>query len=226
MESCTLVSGKYLRKLKVHLVVYSVLSIEWRSSVFFIISFVWHTHMFNYCSHHWALVNNVLPLLLPSNVMLKFFCSIHVKMGNSFKKAIFDDNVSEGLVTWAQNARRRRGKNTTNADSGASSVDGRYGGAIQMTNAWTADKIIYVNKEKTCASQYPVATFNNRIVHAFVVMLHLNIIKLCFICASSLWCSSGVFQFLANGYFSNSVSFFLASIMLYYILKWFKVQRY
>ncbi|XP_025803387.1 MLO-like protein 1 [Panicum hallii] len=56
-------------------------------------------------------------------------------MGNSFKKAIFDDNVSEGLVHWAQNARRRKGKNTTNAEVGGSSVDGKYGGAIQMTNA-------------------------------------------------------------------------------------------
>ncbi|CAN6171544.1 unnamed protein product [Urochloa humidicola] len=55
-------------------------------------------------------------------------------MGNSFKKAIFDDNVSEGLVNWAQKARRRKGKKTENAEGG-SSVDGRYGGAIQMTDA-------------------------------------------------------------------------------------------
>jgi len=56
-------------------------------------------------------------------------------MGNSFKKAIFDNNVSEGLVNWAQNARRRKGKDTINAEVASSSVDGRYGGAIQMTNA-------------------------------------------------------------------------------------------
>jgi len=56
-------------------------------------------------------------------------------MGNSFKKAIFDNNVSEGLVNWAQNARRRKGKDTINAEVAGSSVDGRYGGAIQMTNA-------------------------------------------------------------------------------------------
>ncbi|CAN6197398.1 unnamed protein product [Urochloa humidicola] len=55
-------------------------------------------------------------------------------MGNSFKKAIFDDNVSEGLVNWAQKARRRKGKKTENAEGG-SSVDGRYGGTIQMTDA-------------------------------------------------------------------------------------------
>ena len=67
--------------------------------------------------------------------MLKLFCSLHVKMGNSFKKAIFDNNVSEGLVNWAQNARRRKGKNATNPEVGVSSVDGRYGGDIQMTNA-------------------------------------------------------------------------------------------
>lgn len=77
--------------------------------------------------HH---ANSVLPLHL-----LKSFRSLYVKMGTSFKKAIFDDNVSEGLVNWAQKARRRKGKNTTIADMGASSVDGRYGGDIQMTNA-------------------------------------------------------------------------------------------
>nr|CAB3452504.1 unnamed protein product [Digitaria exilis] len=56
-------------------------------------------------------------------------------MGNSFKKAIFDDNVSEGLVNWAQNARRRKGKKTTSSEAGDSSVDGRYGGSVQMANA-------------------------------------------------------------------------------------------
>ncbi|RCV10243.1 hypothetical protein SETIT_2G096800v2 [Setaria italica] len=80
------------------------------------------------------LVISVISQLLCGYSTLPLYAIVS-HMGNSFKKAIFDDNVSEGLVTWAQNARRRKGKNTTNADSSASSVDGRYGGAIQMTNA-------------------------------------------------------------------------------------------
>ena len=59
-----------------------------------------------------------------------------MKMGNSFNKAIFDDNVSEDLVNWAQSARRRKGKNkTNNADVATSSTDERHGGSVQMTDA-------------------------------------------------------------------------------------------
>ncbi|XP_039834335.1 MLO-like protein 1 [Panicum virgatum] len=57
-------------------------------------------------------------------------------MGSSFNKAIFDDNVSEDLVNWAQSARRRKGKNkTNNADVATSSTDERHGGSVQMTDA-------------------------------------------------------------------------------------------
>jgi mlo protein len=64
-------------------------------------------------------------------------CSLLIiKMGSSFNKAIFDDNVSEDLVNWAQSARRRKGKNkTNNADMATSSTDERHGGAVQMTDA-------------------------------------------------------------------------------------------
>ncbi|WVZ62555.1 hypothetical protein U9M48_012293 [Paspalum notatum var. saurae] len=54
-------------------------------------------------------------------------------MGSSFKKAIFDDNVSEDLVNWAQSARRRKGNNKTSADTANSSADERHGGVVQMT---------------------------------------------------------------------------------------------
>ena len=57
-------------------------------------------------------------------------------MGSSFNKAIFDDNVSEDLVNWAQSDRRRKGKNkTNNADVATSSTDERHGGSVQMTDA-------------------------------------------------------------------------------------------
>jgi mlo protein len=50
-----------------------------------------------------------------------------VKIGSSFKKGMFDENISEGLATWAQNARRR---GTT------PSVTSEEGAEIQMTNTW------------------------------------------------------------------------------------------
>ncbi|TVU39832.1 hypothetical protein EJB05_13272, partial [Eragrostis curvula] len=56
-------------------------------------------------------------------------------MGSSFKKAIFDENVSVGLVNWAQSARERKGKSKTNEDVAGSSMDGRSGSAVQMTSA-------------------------------------------------------------------------------------------
>ncbi|KAF8731758.1 hypothetical protein HU200_015692 [Digitaria exilis] len=80
------------------------------------------------------LVISVVSQLLCAYSTLPLYAIVS-HMGNSFKKAIFDDNVSEGLVNWAQNARRRKGKKTTNSETGDSSVDGRYGGSVQMTNA-------------------------------------------------------------------------------------------
>ncbi|KAI4974298.1 hypothetical protein ZWY2020_047578 [Hordeum vulgare] len=56
-------------------------------------------------------------------------------MGNSFKKSIFDENVAEGLVNWAENARRRRRMpNKTTIDVGSSPVDEAQGGTSQMVN--------------------------------------------------------------------------------------------
>jgi mlo protein len=53
-----------------------------------------------------------------------------MKMGSSFKKAMFDENISEGLANWAQNARQRKRMPATNL--GDSSPDGE---GIQMVNA-------------------------------------------------------------------------------------------
>ena len=64
-----------------------------------------------------------------------FVCSLLIKMGSSFNKAIFDDNVSEDLANWAQSARRRNKRNKTNVDAANSSIDERHGGVVQMTNA-------------------------------------------------------------------------------------------
>jgi hypothetical protein len=49
-----------------------------------------------------------------------------MKMGGSFKKGMFDQNISEGLATWAQNARKRRRTPPVTSEEGAE---------IQMANA-------------------------------------------------------------------------------------------
>jgi mlo protein len=56
-------------------------------------------------------------------------------MGTSFKKSIFDDNVTEGLVNWAEKARRRkRISNKTTLCAANSPIDEANSGEIQMHN--------------------------------------------------------------------------------------------
>ncbi|XP_044961622.1 MLO-like protein 1 isoform X2 [Hordeum vulgare subsp. vulgare] len=80
---------------------------------------------------------------LAISVVSQFLCgystlplyAIVSHMGNSFKKSIFDENVAEGLVNWAENARRRRRMpNKTTIDVGSSPVDEAQGGTSQMVN--------------------------------------------------------------------------------------------
>ena len=54
-------------------------------------------------------------------------------MGNSFKKPIFDDNMTEGLVNWAEKARRCIViPNTTTTYATNSPTDEANSGAVQM----------------------------------------------------------------------------------------------
>ncbi|CAM0945631.1 unnamed protein product [Alopecurus aequalis] len=56
-------------------------------------------------------------------------------MGSSFKKAIFDDNVTEGLVSWAKRARRRtRISSRTTVNVSNPPVGEENDVAVQMTN--------------------------------------------------------------------------------------------
>ncbi|TVU29634.1 hypothetical protein EJB05_21210, partial [Eragrostis curvula] len=54
------------------------------------------------------------------------------QMGSSFKKAIFDENISESLTNWAESARRRKRMPSTNVGDN-SPLQGS--GGIQLTNA-------------------------------------------------------------------------------------------
>ena len=58
-----------------------------------------------------------------------------MKMGSSFKKAIFDDNVTEGLVSWAERARTRtRIASGTTVNVGDSPTNVTNDVVVQMTN--------------------------------------------------------------------------------------------
>ena len=52
-----------------------------------------------------------------------------MKMGSSFKKAMFDENISKGLTKWAQNARKRTMMSATNVGDSSPDSEG-----IQMVN--------------------------------------------------------------------------------------------
>ncbi|KAL6899748.1 hypothetical protein ACP4OV_006406 [Aristida adscensionis] len=77
------------------------------------------------------------------SVVSQFLCgystlplyAIISQMGSSFKKAMFDENISEGISVWAQNARRRKRMPPTNNGGHNSSIVEGNGGAVQMTNA-------------------------------------------------------------------------------------------
>jgi mlo protein len=74
-------------------------------------------------------LTTLIPMFYPN------FISLLVKMGSSFKKAIFDDNVTEGLANWAERARRRTiisSKTTVNVSDPP--VDEANDAAVQMTN--------------------------------------------------------------------------------------------
>ncbi|KAJ1696485.1 hypothetical protein LUZ63_004997 [Rhynchospora breviuscula] len=73
------------------------------------------------------LVISILTQLLCSYSTLPLYAIVS-HMGNSFKRAIFDEHVQAGLVGWAQNAKRNKGKA---AKAGATTSTGN-GDGIQM----------------------------------------------------------------------------------------------
>ncbi|KAL6899749.1 hypothetical protein ACP4OV_006407 [Aristida adscensionis] len=81
------------------------------------------------------LVISVISQLLCGHSTLPLYAIIS-QMGSSFKKAMFDENISEGLTIWAQNARRRKKMQATNVGEN-SPIGEENGGAVQMTNVRT-----------------------------------------------------------------------------------------
>ncbi|CAO1942054.1 unnamed protein product [Urochloa humidicola] len=75
------------------------------------------------------LVISVISQLLCGYSTLPLYAIIS-QMGSSFKKVMFDENISEGLTNWAQNARQRRRMPAANVGDSSPDVEG-----IQMVNA-------------------------------------------------------------------------------------------
>ncbi|XP_030528208.1 MLO-like protein 15 isoform X2 [Rhodamnia argentea] len=81
-------------------------------------------------------VGYIIPRLV-IGVFVQFLCSystlplyaIVTQMGTSFKKAIFDDDIHEGLVGWAQHAKRNRNLRKATAD-GSSTQTGSKEGSV------------------------------------------------------------------------------------------------
>ena len=59
-----------------------------------------------------------------------FVFFVPMEMGSSFKKAMFDESISEGLANWAHKARKRNTKPAASVGDNSS-----VGEEIQMTNA-------------------------------------------------------------------------------------------
>lgn len=49
--------------------------------------------------------------------MVLFEMEMEMKMGSSFKKAIFDEHIQDGLVGWARMAKKKKNRVGVNAGS-------------------------------------------------------------------------------------------------------------
>lgn len=67
-----------------------------------------------------------------------FFCGYIMKMGTSFKKAIFEEHIQEGLVGWARQAKKRTGLRKSSDSSTQVQVapkESESSATIQLANA-------------------------------------------------------------------------------------------
>ncbi|XP_038989561.1 MLO-like protein 1 [Phoenix dactylifera] len=98
-------------------------------NAFEIAFFFWVLTTYNFDSCIMGQAGFIIPRLVIS-VLIQILCSystlplyaIVTQMGSSFKKAIFDENVQEGLVGWAQQVKKRKGMRVMNRESGSTST--------------------------------------------------------------------------------------------------------
>ncbi|KAI4368270.1 hypothetical protein MLD38_016845 [Melastoma candidum] len=111
---------------------------------FILLQYKWHSCIM-------GSIGFIIPRLV-IGVLVQFLCSfstlplyaIVTQMGSSFKKAIFEEHVQEGLVGWAQKARRKNARKGTDGSTvsshthrGSSSVT-----SLEMSNAGTKESEI------------------------------------------------------------------------------------
>ncbi|OVA18985.1 Mlo-related protein [Macleaya cordata] len=100
-------------------------------NAFEIAFFFWIWVQFGFDSCIMGQVRYIIPRLV-IGVFIQVLCSystlplyaIVTQMGSSFKKAIFEEHVQEGLVGWAQKARKKGLRAAANGSSQAGSKDG------------------------------------------------------------------------------------------------------
>ncbi|KAJ8615979.1 hypothetical protein MRB53_035351 [Persea americana] len=118
-------------RLVLHLVHFILFHNAFEIAVFF-----WILIMFGFHSCIMGNVGYIIPRLV-IGVTVQLLCSystlplyaIVTQMGSSFKPAIFDEHVQEGLVEWAQNAKKKGPASNTKGSSSAGSLAG-----IQLQN--------------------------------------------------------------------------------------------
>ena len=74
-------------------------------------------------------------IFLNKLLILPVHC-IEMKMGTSYKKAIFDEHVQVGLVGWAQKAKKKKGLKAAGNDSGQGSSHEATSRGIQLGSAF------------------------------------------------------------------------------------------
>ncbi|KAL6616512.1 hypothetical protein ACP70R_038782 [Stipagrostis hirtigluma subsp. patula] len=84
--------------------------------VLYLIHFILFQNAFEIAFFFWILGHYSTPLQLQH---LASICNRHPGMGTFFKKEIFDEHVQQGLVGWAQKAKKRKALKNSNGSSGA-----------------------------------------------------------------------------------------------------------
>ncbi|XXG89548.1 hypothetical protein AAC387_Pa12g1524 [Persea americana] len=129
-------------------------------NAFEIAVFFWILITFGFDSCIMGKVGYIIPRLV-IGVIVQVVCSystlplyaIVTQMGTSFKKAIFDGHVQEGLVRWAQKAKERKGVIADSRDSPSNMGSaGGFSAVIQLHNVGQKESAI---KEEVAGNSDP-----------------------------------------------------------------------
>lgn len=108
-------------------------------NAFEIAVFFWTWAQYSFDSCIMGQIGYVIPRLV-IGILVQFLCSystlplyaIVAQMGSSFKKEIFDENIQQGLVGWAQKARKNKGLRQA-ANGSSTQVGPNESPSVEMT---------------------------------------------------------------------------------------------